>query len=151
MENQPTCETFSFDDVISLVLLRGAYETKERNSCMLPDQLSWFQRLSFPVMRKMPQQCCRRKLSFLSLLFPSVKTGHFRHLSWSVQHILKTLPLQKYFQGISFHLCLGVKNGTDFILDKPQKHQKATLKHHFPNVSLFLFKSGKKGKKPHMD
>lgn len=29
-----------------------------------------------------------------------------------------------------------------------QKHQKATLKNHFLNVSLFLIKSGKKGKKP---
>lgn len=143
MKNQPTCETFSFDDVISLVLLRGAYETKERNSYILPDQLSWSQRLSLPVMRKMPRQCCRRNWGFLSLLFPSAWTWYFRHQSWSAQHILGTLLLQKYFQGISFHLCLGEKNGTDFILDKPQKHQKATLKNHFLNVGLFLFKSGK--------
>lgn len=57
MGNQANCETFSFDDVVSMVLLRRAYETKERNSCISPDQLSWSQRLSLPVMRKMPWQC----------------------------------------------------------------------------------------------
>lgn len=56
---------------------------------------------------------------------------------------------KKYFQGISFHLCLGEKNGTDFILDKPQKNQKATLKNRFLNVALFLFKSGKEKRNPH--
>lgn len=38
------------------------------------------------------------------------------------------------------------KNGTDFILSKWQKHQKAIVEHHFLNVWLFLFKSEKKKK-----
>lgn len=38
------------------------------------------------------------------------------------------------------------KNGTDFILGKWQKHQKAILKHHFQNVWLFLFETEEKKK-----
>lgn len=132
---QPNSETFSCDDVLLLVLLWGAYETKEGNSCscIIPQWLSWPQRFSLLVLGKMPWQHCRRNNGFQSLLLPSVWTVCFSHQTWRVQHILWALLLQKYFQGIYFHVCLGEKNGTGFILgDRNAKN------HHFKNVWLFL-------------
>lgn len=124
---QPTSEIFSCDDVLFLVLLWGAYETKEWNSCscVIPERLSWPQRFSLLVMGKMRWQHWRRNGGFQSLLLPSSMNRMFRP---------SDLENPAHFMSLTFTKILS-RNITPCLREKKwhwlyfrwQKHQKTPL------------------------